>query len=247
MPLPDPIDLCDAWIKVAVASIEQGAHLTLQLISNLGTYRSQSFWWQIACKLATEPPNIGGTLPTEVLLAQWESLRVDLSEYLKAYTRLWTLCRKCSRNADACREIALSSVWRSIEFRGSLDEEDEIRLVVKRLVGHEKWWSILKPLIMEVESVSGHVGAVRSRSYSTGEDGRRVQRRLNPQESHSSPMSTIELPERHQTDTTEQQRLEFEIMRQSEEGLSEDAVEYLRLKRKQILKKLQEETKEGEE
>lgn len=49
-------------------------------------------------------------------------------------------------------------------------------------------------------------------------------------------------PRRQPRETsTEQQRLEFDIMMKSEEGLSEDAITYLCIRRRQILRRLQEE------
>lgn len=239
---PGDGDLCHAWIQAAVYAYEQGRPLILQQIRDLSTDTGRSFWTQVQTNLVTRAPADRGVWPLEELKAQWEAMRPNLIEFISIYTAEYTVFRQGSDSRETCSENANRAATAVLRWTNGMGGY-AYKAVADQLISHEHWWSLLRPLLVEPDTPLRRFGTVRARSEDGSAMDRRVRCRVD-----SPAQAASSLAEQGQLKTAQvlEQRLELDIMRQSEEGLSEDAIEYLRLKRKQILRKLREEMEENE-
>ncbi|KAE8966932.1 hypothetical protein PF011_g27755 [Phytophthora fragariae] len=206
LPPPEPFEdqdrtsLTRAWIAVAEEYATQTSTAKNSLKAVLG--RPGVFWDKVQAKYS------GNCSSAEELLTQWQQILRPLTEFLQLFEQKYFESRPNFRYDGAC--VGQSFKWATVEFRAKTGAEFPHLAAATQLTSHNKWWSVLKPLVLlqqassveqeeEGEDVSivcdiaqlpPVAGAMRARSEDDDEmTHRRVRQRLDL----DSPRS-IELP-----------------------------------------------------
>ncbi|KAG7393167.1 hypothetical protein PHYBOEH_006165 [Phytophthora boehmeriae] len=257
------ITLGRSWASVLNIAASNDVTLTGEQLTDLSSDASRLFWLLVRSEfVARSPPSRRRT--AHELQTQWEKIRPSVAEFLHFFTWKWKVSRIHTSDASVCRQEALE--YAAAAFIEETGCEFQYLEMARKLTYHEKWWSVLSPLLLREKKMSGggtnmreeveedspvkrqsKRGIVRSRDEDEeGETaGRRVRRRVETTEQspRNAPAKTspsmLEKAEMKKAGVMERQ-LEMEMMTKSDEGLSDEAVEYLRLQRQLILGKLRE-------
>ncbi|KAE9008602.1 hypothetical protein PR003_g15594 [Phytophthora rubi] len=242
--------LSRAWIRVIEESAGyEGVLLTRENVNDLNGDIGSSFWEWVRDEYTSTGPD-ERTRSIEELHSQWISILPSLVEFLTLFCNQWVGSGLSSQDAEASQEVAFSGGQDAFQDKHGYVFPHEI--TVRLLVHHAKWITLVKPLLMPEENLSEEVPAAKPRKPSGAlRGGKRLKteggpandppvRRVGPRRSDTEAASTGRLDEnaeKHKLKVMERQ-LELDIMTYNEEGLSAEAVEYLRLQRAQILRKI---------
>ncbi|KAG6962079.1 hypothetical protein JG688_00008783, partial [Phytophthora aleatoria] len=201
-------------------------------------------------------------MTAEELLAQWQTMVQSMDEFLKLFQQKYFQSRQNLRSDLAC--VGLSYKWAAAEYNAktgkAFREQDAIV---------EGGLTIATHTFPQAASGTVHL---RGEDGGNQELDRRVRQRLNVESpilqgskteillsplgstsselSPSSAQSPLQKPSILLSEHLEmrkvvvmERRLDLEIMTQSQEGLSDDAVEYLRWQRRLVLAKMRQQAR----
>ncbi|OWZ13120.1 hypothetical protein PHMEG_00013614 [Phytophthora megakarya] len=257
--------LSRAWIKVVNESIQHGVELSKELIEDCTQETCKSFWELVQKEYSSLAPKDHAKTFDE-LYGQWNEVLPHLTEFLMVFSRLWKGCNLSGQDAEVRCEKAFTAVQK--EFQAKHGHDFEYEVTARLLIHHGEWWTVLKPLLMP-----SNEDKPESESSTPGDDQESSNEPSTP-ENVSTPeeLGTDEeedTPKRSRLDSTTQvsisssqsvdsqfealdtkklevveRQLEWNIMTRSEDDLSAEGIEYLRLQRDQILRKMRMQTQE---
>ncbi|EGZ04646.1 hypothetical protein PHYSODRAFT_308183 [Phytophthora sojae] len=246
--------LSRAWIKVVEESTGyDDVQLTREIAKDLNDEIGRSFWEWVRDEYSGAGTEERARSVYE-LHAQWLSILPSLVEFLTLFCDQWVGSCLSSQEAEASQEEAFSSARNAFQEEHGRPFSHEV--TVRLLVNHAKWGTLVKPLLVPDEDLSEEVGAATpnklsalSREEPKDEEAgaaandpppRRVRQRRSDTEADSTDASLSRLNEAAEEKRLEvmERQLEVEIMTYNEDGLSAEAVEYLRLQRSRILRKV---------
>ncbi|GMF65669.1 unnamed protein product [Phytophthora lilii] len=228
------LSLTRAWIKSALS------HPTSDLLE---------FWNKVHLEYSDIVP-LSGTLRTaEELRVQWDTMLPSLVEFLTLFAKKWKQCQINLRYALARRKEAFRCAAIAYRVKKSTGFQD--LATAWELANHEKWQDVMKILILQEEDVIQMLDGRPKQPNARGlkltreiidlnqEDRRGRQRRLSEDHKFTIlPQTAVSEEIQLKQAVTSGIQLEVDIMTRSEDGLSAEAIEYLRLRRLQILQKL---------
>jgi hypothetical protein len=109
----------------------------------------RSFWEIVRVEYAAGLGSGDHVRTAEELQAQWHTIRPRVAQFLVPFTLKWRMSRHSCRDATTCREMSFK-LAEELHFQRSR-RNFQYEIVAKLLVSHEKWWSVLRPVLLQAE------------------------------------------------------------------------------------------------